>query len=156
MANICSLDFGLIFKTVEAKQKFDKEFAAKIKEADAKNEGVKIAENRYLFDAELTGGADTLSDLYGSVKWVLTQDDIKEFTKYLRTMQIKEFTCGYEENGCCLFGDYIYKDNKLIDRYIDEKHPVWNDAELGADDYFEDKYDVLKADGIVRVLEDYT
>ena len=146
MANICSVDFNLVFKTPEANQMFIDEFSNKIAIAESKHEGVKIAEDKWLFDASVEGCGESSAVIYGSVKWALEHESIRRFTEYLESMQVLSFECNYEETGCLIYGKYSYENGELSDCYVEESHPAWELIMNGEDDYFDELDDALETD----------
>jgi hypothetical protein len=150
MANICSIAFNFVFKTLEAKENFILDFQQKMATAEAKNEGVPIAKSDWLFDSYLVDGEEKTAGLCGSVKWALDHETMQEFTEYLRKMNVDSFTCDYEETGNQLYGQYSYKDGELWDSFIDESHSIWDKADSGEDDYFDKMDHVLEAEGTME------
>ena len=147
MANICSVSFNFVFKTPEAKKAFILDFKQKMAIAESKNEGVPIAKSDWLFDSSIVDDNANTAELHGYVKWALDHETIQEFTEYLKKMKVDSFTCDYEETGNQVYGQYTYEDGELWDSFIDESHTVWNKANSGEDDYFDELDHVLKTEG---------
>lgn len=152
MANICSISLNLVFRNKKDKKAFNDAFQRKIDAADKRNEGVRIAQCKWLFDACINEtGARTLA-VHGSTRWCLEQEAMAEWTRYLKRMKVKAFTCGYEECGCQVFGEYSFDGTELWDKYLDDCHPVWNQTDTGEDDYFDAMDEALVEDGIVELV----
>ena len=140
MANICSVDFNLIFNSVKAKESFIKEFSFKIAQADLRKEGIELVKNtKWIFDPYLFDtGNDKSVLLAGWVKWSIEHDTIRKFAEqYIEKMEIVSFECFYEETGNMLYGKYFYANGKLTDHFIDESNPVWTNTEYEEDNYFD-------------------
>jgi Api92-like protein with ferredoxin domain len=152
MANICSINLNLVFKTPEAKMVFMNQFNQKIAEAKAKHEGVRIAENKWLFDSCITDQGESSAEIYGSTRWCLEHESIREFTEYLESMQILSFECSYEEAGCLIYGKYIYENGELSDCHIDESHSVWELVMNGDGDYFDELDDALETESTIVMV----
>ena len=152
MANICSINFNLVFKTPEAKTIFMNEFNQKIVAAKVKHEGVRIAENKWLFDSCIEDQGESSAEIYGSVRWALEHESIREFTKYLELMQILSFECSYEETGCLIYGKYSYENGELSDCYVEESHSAWELLMTGEDDYFDELDDALETEATIVMV----
>ena len=150
MANICSVSFNFVFKTQEARKGFILDFKQKIAIAEAKHEAVPIAKSDWLFNPYLVDGNEKSAELHGSVKWALDHETIQEFTEYLKGMDVDSFTCDYEETGNQVYGQYTYGDGELWDSFIDESHAIWNKANSGEDDYFDEMDHALETEGTME------
>ena len=151
MANMCSVDFNMVFKTPKAKNTFIKDFKNEIEDAKTRNEGVKIADFKWLFDAEIKNGSKSIAILRGWVKWSIEHESIREFTeKHLKKMGIKSFDCFYEETGNGIYGKYIYENGELFDFYLDDSHPIWTKANIECDEYLDELDNALEEDGIFK------
>jgi hypothetical protein len=150
MANICSIGLHLHFGSIAKAKAFVKDFTQKIKEADAKHEGVRIAKNKWLFDSDVMEHGLKSKDIsiHGSVRWALDQDDMAEWHQYLKEMQVKY----YEELGCMVFGKYEYDGEVVTDTYIPIDSPIWNNDYWDDDNYFEKLEEELEDNGTVEAL----
>jgi Ferredoxin-like domain in Api92-like protein len=152
MANICSINLNLGFRTPEAKTVFMNEFNQKIAEAKAKHEGVRLAESKWLFDSCIEDRGESSAEIYGSTRWCLEHESIREFTEYLESMQILSFECSYEETGCLIYGKYCYENGELSDCHLDQSNPIWERVMEDEDDYFNDLDDILEAEGTTEMV----
>lgn len=150
MANICSVGLHLQFRYKKDLKEFRKVFQRKIDIAESRNEGVKIAPSKWLFDADLNKEGDKELSIYGSVRWALEQSEMAEFHKYLKKMKVKTYTLDYEETGCCVYGEYNYDGSELWDNYIPSEHEVWHESNTGEDSYFDDMDIALEQDGVLE------
>jgi hypothetical protein len=152
MANICSVDFNFIFKTQEYAIAFILDFNQKIKTAQSINEGVPIAESDWLFDAAVQNTGNRSAELRGWVRGALSQETMQVFTEYLQSMNMESFECGYEETGNLVYGKYSYENGELWECSLDECHPIWEKANSGEDDYFDEIENALETDGVMEQI----
>ena len=150
MANMCCVDFNIDFESGEKAAEFMKEFSTRIEKATARNEGVTIAENEWLFDATLEEGGDTALTIRGWVKWGMDCDSMVEFSGKLREAGMTSLECFYEECGNMIYGKYEYHDGELWNSYVDESHAVWDSAE--DDDHYERLDNVLETEGVLEMV----
>ena len=152
MANICSFGLHMEFRYKKDCTAFRKAFQKKIDAAEKRNEGVKIASNKWLFDAYICDEGDKDLFVHGSVRWCLEQESMAEFHKYLKKMKVVEYTCCYEETSCCVYGEYSYDGTELWDKYIPDNHKVWYESNTGKDSYFDDMDIALTQDGVDELV----
>ena len=155
MANICSVDFNLIFNSVKAKENFVKEFSLKIAQADLRKEGIELVKNsKWIFDPHLF---DTENDksllLAGWVKWSIEHETIRKFAEqYIEKMEIVSFECFYEETGNMLYGKYFYSNGELMDYFIDKSNPVWSNTEYEDDNYYDSLDTALCNEAVINCV----
>lgn len=150
MANICSVGLHLQFKYKKDLKAFRKDFQRKIDLTESRNEGVKIASSKWLFDAYICEAGDKSLDIHGSVRWCLEQESMAEWHKYLKRMKVNAYTLDYEETRCCVYGEYYYDGETLWDSYIPSDHKVWSESNTGENSYFDDMDIALQQDGILE------
>ena len=150
MANMCSVDFYIDFKAEAMAKEFAKEFSERMREAAARNEGVGIAGNEWLFDATLENAGDFTLAIRGWVKWGLDRDSMVEFSGKLKEAGMTSFECCYEECGNMIYGKYEYHDEELWNSYVDDSHPVWDSAY--DDDHYEKLDTVLETEGVLEMV----
>jgi hypothetical protein len=153
MANICCIYLDLGFRTKKDKKAFRQAFQKKINDSEKRRERIRIARNKWLFDASIDDdpGPKSLA-IYGSTKWCLEQESMLEWTRYLKRMKVQTFTCEYEEAGNLFYGNYTFEDGELWNSFVDEFHPVWKKANEGEDSYFEDLDHALETDGVMEQI----
>lgn len=150
MANICSVGLHLEFRYKKDKKAFCSAFQKKIDTAESRNEGVKIAGNKWLFDANINEDGDKGLVINGCVRWCLEQEAMAEFHKYLKKMKVAEYNCCYEETSCQVYGEYTYDGDEIWDCYVGTDNPVWHKANTGEDDYFDEMDYALETDGVLE------
>ena len=151
MANMCSVEFRLKFSSKEASAKFAESFTKEMTEAEAKNEGVRISQNTWLFDSVMEKIGDNSISITGWVKWGLTHEAIREFVESLKKQGLESLECLYEETGNMIYGKYEYHNGELWDIYVPENHSVWENAY--EDDSFYDQLDnALEEDGLMDMV----
>jgi len=139
VANMCSIILTLEFKIKKDNDVFKKDFNSKMEMSKQKKEdGIKIAEEKYLFDISMDNESDESSTVVGWVKWALDPSSIKEFTNnYLKEMKVVSFECSYEELGTELYGMYIYNGIDIRDRFIGVKNPIWKDLDISDENFYD-------------------
>lgn len=147
MANICSISLNLVFSNKKDKKDFKDAFQRKINAAEKRNEGIRIARNKWLFDACINEtGARSLA-VHGSTRWCLETDAMADFHKYLTRMKATEYTCYYEETGDQIYGKFYFEDGELWNTYVGYDNPVWSKTYAGEDSYFDDLEHALDNSG---------
>lgn len=152
MANICSVGLHLEFQYKKDKEAFKKAFQKKTDSAQKRNEGVRISQSKWLFDAYINDEGEKDLFVNGSTRWCLEQEAMAEWTKDLKKWKVKSFNCNYEECGNQVFGEYSYEDGELWHKYLDDCHNVWNQSNTGEDDYFEVMDHALETDGVLEQI----
>ena len=145
MANMCSVDFRMTFKGKDSSAKFADTFRNKMKEAEAKKEGVRISQDTWLFDTTLEHDDNSSITIRGWVNWGLTHEAIREFVKGLEVYELNSLECEYEEIGNLIYGKYEYHNGELWDSFIPEGSQVWNNYD--DDDYYDLLEEALEDDG---------
>ncbi len=152
MANICSVGLHLKFRTKKDMKAFRLAFQHKLDIAESRNEALKIASSKWLFDGCIYDDGVKGLAVHGSTPWCLDQDSMAEFHKYLKRMKVKSYICDYEETGCQVYGEYSYDGNELWDKYLSDSHPVWHESNTGEDSYFDDMDIALEKDGVLELV----
>ena len=150
MANICSVGLHMEFRYKKNRTAFRRAFQKKIDLAESRNEGVKIARNKWLFDAYINDDGDKGLAVDCSTRWCLEQEAMSEFHKYLKRMKVKSYTCDYEETSCQVYGEFSFDGTELWDKYIPDTHKVWNESNTGEDSYFDDMDIALETEGVME------
>ena len=87
--------------------------------ADDKDEGMFIGSaKRYLFfgESDINKGSVILK---GSVKWCVHPEDFEDMVNFvLERTAVNSIKLEYEELGCGEYGEFLYKDDKIIHKYI--------------------------------------
>ena len=151
MANICSVDFNIDFKTDEEARRFAELFGREVADGNYRNEGVRIAENDWLFDATVENDGSSTVVIRGYVRWALSSETVAEFAERLTKAGAIAFDCQYEECGN-LFGKYEYADGTLVETSLDESHSVWDAVAEGVEDSWELLERALRKDGVVEMV----
>ena len=152
MANMCSVVFDIDFENEKDTENYIKDFNHKVKDMveDDSVDGIKLTDEKYLFDSEITHDGDKKISMIGWVKWVFDNDNIIKYVKTcIQSFNIKNLTCQYEELGQMIYGRYRYADNVLIDTYINQANKIFNREDFeDSDDFFEDLERLLENEGI--------
>jgi hypothetical protein len=146
MANMCSVEFRLKFSSKEASAKFAENFTKEMTEAEAKNEGVRISQNTWLFDSVMERIGDNSISISGWVKWGLTHEAIREFVESLKKQGLESLECLYEETGNMIYGRYEYHDGELWDIYVPEDNPAW-ESDYEDESFYDRLEEALEDDG---------
>ena len=156
VANMCSVVFEIEFESQKDQENYIKEFNRKLKVMveDDSVDGIKLTDEKYLFDSEITHEGDKKISMIGWVKWVFNNDDIIKYVKTcIQSFDIKNLTCQYEELGQLIYGRYRYADNVLTDTYINQDNKIFNREDFGdSDDFFDDLERLLENEGIEDIL----
>jgi hypothetical protein len=136
----------MAFESKEASAKFAKNFKKKIVEAEAKNEGVRISQDTWLFDETIEKDSNTQITIRGWVKWGLTHEAIREFVESLKQQGLHSLECDYEETGNMIYGRYEYHDSELWDSFVSESNPVWESG-YEDDSFYDQLEEALEDDG---------
>lgn len=115
MANCCWID-------IECN---DSEYWKRLKSRIDEHKSIKLCEDRYLFDGDLSKDYIT-----GWVKWSISTDEI---IAIIKAEKFKNFKCYYDEPGELLYGYYEFENNILKEVSVPEEHPIW-DTEYEGDD----------------------
>lgn len=156
MANNCFVDFYITTRTKWEADKIADILAKNIQEANKKNEGAFIGSNtRYIFDAEVINHTPNTVKVEGWVKWSIDYTEIKDIIDWIsQYVSISKLSMRYDEVGCCLYGEYVYRSNaptgkKLYDKYVDEKDfpPDFND-----ENYYEDLEQIFQKKAVKKYI----
>jgi hypothetical protein len=152
MANICSIGLHMEFRYKKDLKAFRQAFQKKIDAAEKRNEGVKIALSKCLFDVYICDEGDKDLFVHGSVRWCLDKNEIEKWHQWLKKMKVVEYTCCYEETGCCVYGEFSFDGTELWNKYIPDSHKVWHESNTGCDSYFDDMDIALEQDGVIELV----
>lgn len=134
MPNWCSVTVDIYCNDKTNAAILRRKLLSQKKKADKKGIGMFIGSDRYLFSPDIGIFGESVVFISGEVKWGFCDDEVFAFIKHLKALiDFSVMTISYEEPGFLLYGEYIYKNGELFNRYVPpDKFPEYED-----ESYFE-------------------
>lgn len=154
MPNWCSISMDVRCANVQGAERLFDDLKLHLSIADDEDKGMFIgSDSRYLFFGELDINKENVL-ITGSVKWFITPDEFEAVVNFILERTAVEFVnLQYEELSCGEYGEYIYKDDKIIHEFIPYE---FLEKELPDDGSLQDALDkLMNTKSVTEVVKTY-
>lgn len=157
MANTCDIDILICTESTKQAESLETTLSDIINKAREERKGVFLgSKDRYFFNMSFER-IDSDIRIYAEVKWSLNYTEVKDVIDWFRSKLPKPYiSIHYEETGCCLYGEYVYDGETIMDTYLDEHNfPIYQ-GEEDLEEYEKKLEEAYRKYSIDYLVWDYT